>query len=146
LECKQTTIVSGQNTSSGAVFNHKGAIDRLKIAAACEELKFDVKIKQISGRYLNQNSGKYSIEYNQLSQFINELPQYLVFLMFSTFLYWVFYGYLTCEISKVPRKINRKHSTQLTSHRGCQFYRDKPKILEVVKEAQEELTRKKDTG
>ena len=89
---------------------------------------------------------------NQLSQFINELPQYLgiFLLMFSTFLigYFAAWSLQRAKYLKALRKINRKSTlTQLTKKEkdiDVIFTEIKPKILEVVKEAQEELDLQKD--
>lgn len=84
---------------------------------------------------------------SHLTEFINQLPNYLgVFiLMFTTFLigYFSAWSVQRSKYLKALRKINRKNNHSKLSKKENDieviFTEIKPKILEVVKEAQEEL-------
>lgn len=83
----------------------------------------------------------------QLTEFINQLPDFfgIFLLMLSTFLigYFAAWGMQKNKYQKLLRSLNRKGGTQKegssTSDIDVIFTEIKPKIMEVVKEAQEEL-------
>lgn len=89
---------------------------------------------------------------NQLSQFLSELPNYagIFLLMLSTFLigYFAAWSLQRSKYLKTLRKMNRKASfTQMAGKEkdiDVIFTEIKPKIMEVVKEAQEELDLQKE--
>jgi len=89
----------------------------------------------------------------QLNQFINQLPDYagIFALMLSTFLigYFSAWGMLKGKYQRMLKKLSR--TSKLPQGDGKEkdidviFTEIKPKILEVVKEAQEELEMQKET-
>lgn len=89
---------------------------------------------------------------NQLSQFLSELPNYagIFLLMLSTFLigYFAAWSLQRSKYLKTLRKMNRKASfTQMAGKEkdiDVIFTEIKPKIMEVVKEAREELDLQKE--
>jgi len=89
----------------------------------------------------------------QLNQFIDKLPSYagIFALMFSTFLigYFSAYGMLKSKYQRLLKKLARK-SDPITSPKESAkdidviFTEIKPKIIKVVKEAQEEIEHQKE--
>jgi predicted flap endonuclease-1-like 5' DNA nuclease len=89
----------------------------------------------------------------QFNQFIDQLPGYagIFALMLSTFLigYFSAWGMLRGKYRKMLKRLNRKSNQQLKSKGKTKdfdviFTEIKPKIIEVVKEAQEELELQKE--
>lgn len=87
----------------------------------------------------------------QLTNFIDQLPNYtgIFVLMLSTFLigYFSAWGMQRAKYMKILRKIKKKpnitNETDETKDIDIIFTEIKPKIIEVVKEAQEELEQQK---
>lgn len=89
----------------------------------------------------------------QFNHFIDQLPSYagIFALMLSTFLigYFSAWGMLRGKYRKMLKRMNRKSNQQLKSKDKTKdidviFTEIKPKIMEVVKEAQEELELQKE--
>ena len=89
----------------------------------------------------------------QLNQFIDKLPSYagIFALMFSTFLigYFSAYGMLKSKYQRLLKKLARKPEPLASPKEGVKdidviFTEIKPKIIKVVKEAQEEIEHQKE--
>ena len=89
----------------------------------------------------------------QFNNFIDQLPSYagIFVLMLSTFLigYFAAWGMLRGKYRKMLKRINRKSNQQFKGKDNTKdidviFTEIKPKIMEVVKEAQEELELQKE--
>lgn len=87
-----------------------------------------------------------------LTEFINQLPEYagIFVLMFSTFLigYFSAWGMLKAKFQKRLKRINRQSNASKEHNKAKDidviFTEIKPKIMEVVKEAQEEIDHQKE--
>ena len=89
----------------------------------------------------------------QLNQFIDKLPSYagIFALMFSTFLigYFSAYGMLKSKYQRLLKKLARKSEPIASPKENVKdidviFTEIKPKIIKVVKEAQEEIEHQKE--